>query len=268
MLIAGCDDRMRISGSVFMPPLALLPPSVFMPSLALLSVVALLLLVMGGCASDSGTDGVDAVVTGEVGASGAGVEEVPKILLGGDAGGAILDADGADVTLDIERIQPGLVLSRPQEGAGAYTAGYEWLDSALVGGTRTLEYYRGTPLVVNFFSARCPPCVREMPEFQRVFSSLGGEVAFLGLSQDPTPEKAFELVQKTGVLYDIGWDPDLEVYKHTGSVVMPTTAFFTAEGEMVEVSVGALTRRGLRDRIGEIYAIASVGSRGIGVDRR
>ena len=198
--------------------------------------------VVGGCAPNGGPGGVDTAV-GEVGATGAGIDGVPKIFLGGDA-----DL----VTPDIEQMQSDLVQPRPQNGIDAYTVSYEWLDGASVGGTRTLEYYRGTPLVVNFFSAQCPPCVREMPEFQRVYSSLTGEVAFLGLSQDPTPEKAFQLVQKTGVLYDIGWDPDLKVYRHTGSVAMPTTVFFTAEGEMVEVFAGALTQQGLRDRIDKI----------------
>ena len=53
------------------------------------------------------------------------------------------------------------------------------------GGTETLGRYHGRPLVVNFFSSSCPPCIVEMPDFQQVYERLGDEVAFLGLSVDP-----------------------------------------------------------------------------------
>ena len=84
------------------------------------------------------------------------------------------------------------------------------------GGVGTIADYEGTPLVVNFFASWCPPCVRKMPEFQEVFDNLDGQVAFLGLSQDQSAQDALNLVQATGVTYDVGWDIDLEVYGATG----------------------------------------------------
>lgn len=119
--------------------------------------------------------------------------------------------------------------------------------------TRTLRHYRGMPLVVNFFAAWCPPCVREMPEFNFVFNKLknelDGEVAFLGLSQDSDVEDALDLVTRTQVDYDIGWDPKAEVHKTTGSLAMPTTVFITPEGEVAEVFAGVLNREGMLERI-------------------
>lgn len=121
---------------------------------------------------------------------------------------------------------------------------------------RTLRYYRGMPLVVNFFAAWCPPCVREMPEFNFVFNKLknelDGEVAFLGLSQDSDVEDALDLVARTQVDYDIGWDPKAEAHKTTGSLAMPTTVFITPEGEVAEVFAGVLNREGLLERIAAI----------------
>ena len=96
-----------------------------------------------------------------------------------------------------------------------------------------------------------------MPEFQAVYADLSGRVAFLGLSQDAHPGDALALVEATGVTYDIGWDVDLEVYGATGSLAMPTTAFFDSDGVLVDVFAGALNQEALRARID---AIASVGS--------
>ena len=163
-------------------------------------------------------------------------EEVPKIVLSQDAG----------VTLEAAPAPTGIEAA--PAGADVTGLAYELFE----GGTRTLGHYRGRPLVVNFFAAWCPPCVAEMPEFQAVFEQLGGEVAFLGLSQDRTAEEALGLVARTGVGYDIGWDPDLEAFSEVGGMAMPTTAFINAEGELAEVYSGVLNEQALLERIDRI----------------
>ena len=125
------------------------------------------------------------------------------------------------------------------------------------GGTGTLADYAGTPLVVNFFASWCPPCVREMPEFQEVFERLDGQVAFLGLSQDQSAQDALDLVGTTGVTYDVGWDLDLEVYKETGSIAMPTTAFVSPSGELLDTFAGVLDTESLAERIENALGVAA-----------
>ncbi len=125
------------------------------------------------------------------------------------------------------------------------------------GGTGTIAGYEGTPLVVNFFASWCPPCVREMPEFQEVFESLDGRVAFLGLSQDPTPGDALALVERTGVTYDVGWDLDLEVYGATDSIAMPTTAFVSPSGELLDTFAGVLDTESLAELIKNVLGVAA-----------
>ncbi len=125
------------------------------------------------------------------------------------------------------------------------------------GGTRALADYEGTPLVVNFFASWCPPCVREMPEFQRVFEELDGQAAFLGLSQDRTTQAALDLVRRTGVTYDVGWDPDLEVYETTGSIAMPTTVLVSPSGELVDTFAGALDAESLAELIEDELGVSA-----------
>ena len=133
----------------------------------------------------------------------------------------------------------------PSDGTNLSDLTFEFFD----GGTGTIADYAGTPLVVNFFASWCPPCVREMPEFQEVFGELDGQVAFLGLSQDQSEQAALNLVEATGVTYDVGWDLDLEVYEATGSVAMPTTAFVSPSGELVDTFAGILDAESLAERI-------------------
>ena len=178
---------------------------------------------------------VAAVACGGEGAAPAD-EEVPKIVLSEDGPGFVA---GTDISPDTS------------DGADLSDLTFDLFD----GGTGTIASYEGTPLVVNFFASWCPPCVREMPEFQQVFESLDGEVAFLGLSQDQTPEDALALVERTGVTYDVGWDLDLEVYGATESIAMPTTAFVSPSGELLDTFAGVLDRESLAELVENVLGV-------------
>lgn len=207
-------------------------------------------------------------VVGGTYAEGGASEQAPKIVLSRetpDLAPSQVDVQPVDAVDDAASRAPSDADSGdpaqqlPDSGAASLSAlEFDLFD----GGVRTLGHYRGTPLVVNFFASWCPPCVRELPEFQAVHSDLGSDVAFLGLSQDADASDALELVEAAGVTFDIGWDPDLEVYGETGSIAMPTTAFFTAEGELADVFAGALTRDGLTERIAAITSSAAASQRG------
>ena len=165
-------------------------------------------------------------------------DEIPKIVLGPDSDGSVADVD----------ISPEM-----SDGTDLSDLTFDLFDD----GTGAIADYEGTPLVVNFFASWCPPCVREMPEFQEVFETLDGRVAFLGLSQDSSPQAALDLVERTGVTYDVGWDPDLEVYEATDSVAMPTTAFVSASGTLVDTFAGVLDAETLAELIETNLGVAA-----------
>ncbi len=173
---------------------------------------------------------------GEAATSNDG-EEIPKI---------VLSQDSPDLHADTD-ISP-----EASDGTDLSDLTFDLFD----GGTGSLADYEGTPLVVNFFASWCPPCVREMPEFQEVFERLEGRVAFLGLSQDQSPEDALALVETTGVTYNVGWDLDLEVYGATGSIAMPTTAFVSASGQLVDTFAGVLDTESLAELIEDALGVA------------
>ena len=124
--------------------------------------------------------------------------------------------------------------------------------SMLAGGLGSFADYRGKPLVVNFFASNCAPCIEEMPAFEAVHQEMGDEVAFLGMNFQDQVSAATELVERTGVSYDIARDPSGELARSLGMVVMPSTYFVSPEGRVVDAKAGAMDADELRRRVEEL----------------
>mgnify|MGYP001812895849 CR=1 FL=1 len=117
----------------------------------------------------------------------------------------------------------------------------------------TLNDYAGRPVVVNFWASWCPSCVAEMSAaFLPAQLSLGDQVDFLGLNIQDEREKALELVNETGVLFDLAEDREGALYTALGGLGMPFTVFVSADGRVVAVHNGPLTESQLVDKIVEV----------------
>ncbi len=107
----------------------------------------------------------------------------------------------------------------------------------------------GRPAVINFFAQWCPPCVREMPTFEEAYQEHGDQVAFLGLSYNETAEEGAELVERTGVTYATGRDPDGDIITAFSGLGMPTTIFIAADGTITTSHTGPLSAGELEEEL-------------------
>jgi len=117
-----------------------------------------------------------------------------------------------------------------------------YLDES--GAEATLESYRGQPLVVNFWASTCAPCVAEMPDFESVFQeyTARSDLAFVGINFGDTRDAAEDMVETTGVTYDIGRDTQRKLLTDFGSTTMPTTVLVDRDGRVVEMRTGPVSR--------------------------
>lgn len=64
--------------------------------------------------------------------------------------------------------------------------------------------YRGKWLVINFWASWCPPCIREMPEFERFYRNNRDKAHVWGVTfEDSDKEKIMEFVRKLEISYPI-----------------------------------------------------------------
>ncbi len=119
------------------------------------------------------------------------------------------------------------------------------------GEVTSLPAFEGEPMVVNFWASWCAPCIAEMPDFERVHLDAGDQVRFVGLNTQDSLEQAQELVEQTGVTYDLGLDPEGDLFRAFEVSSMPSTFFIDEHGGIVHRQAGLITEEQLRELIGE-----------------
>ena len=118
--------------------------------------------------------------------------------------------------------------------------------------------YRGQPLVVNFWASTCVPCVEEMPDFQRVHTSIGDDVTFLGVNVTEDAEDADAFAEQTGVTYELLRDPDGAISRQFEVEVLPVTALVAADGTIVDTVFGKISAARLCDKVNQSLLAGSL----------
>ncbi|MHA6196363.1 TlpA family protein disulfide reductase [Pseudomonas wadenswilerensis] len=108
-----------------------------------------------------------------------------------------------------------------------------------------LDSHRGKPLVINLWATWCPPCRREMPVLQQAQHEYPG-VTFLFVNQGETPQIVTNFLATTGLnLSHVLFDAGGQLAAQVGSMALPTTLFYDADGRLVGSHLGELSRASL-----------------------
>lgn len=116
-----------------------------------------------------------------------------------------------------------------------------------------LSDYFGKPIVLNFWAYWCGPCQMEMPEFNRVYEELGGEVVFLMVHADPNTDQGKAMVEENGYTFPVVYDEMGQAAATYGITAFPTTFFLDAQGNVQAYYVGAMSGELLQTGVDIIY---------------
>jgi thiol-disulfide isomerase/thioredoxin len=109
----------------------------------------------------------------------------------------------------------------------------------------------GRPLVINFWSSQCIPCVTEMPALEQTYQANRSSVDFLGLQVAELAAPGTKMIERTGITYPTGRDTSAAVFRAFGGVGLPRTVIVRADGTIAYVHAGALTEAELQQAIDE-----------------
>lgn len=118
------------------------------------------------------------------------------------------------------------------------------------GNVHSLSDYEDRALVINFWGTFCPPCVKEMPEFQRQAEKWKDEpfdIIAINLSEDRLTVNNF--LKRFDLEYTILLDRDRKVERSYKLRSYPTTFFVRPDGTIMEAYVGGMTEEEIDLRV-------------------
>lgn len=117
-----------------------------------------------------------------------------------------------------------------------------------------LADFTGTPTVVNFFASWCIACETELPDFRDTARELDGKVDFVFVNSNETG--GWRGMAEDADVLEFPLAKDIEGTRRNGlyrslrgTGGMPITAFYDANGNLVDVAFTAFNAASLRGRL-------------------
>jgi peroxiredoxin len=117
----------------------------------------------------------------------------------------------------------------------------------------SLSSFRGKVVILNFFATWCPPCRAEMPDLEVVYKELKGqgfEVVAIDLQEDERAVKGF--ASSLGLTFPILLDREASVFGQYHVTGLPTSYFIDREGVIRELTIGAMNRSIIMEKLRKI----------------
>lgn len=123
----------------------------------------------------------------------------------------------------------------------------------LKGEQESLEDYRGKDVIINFWTIRCPYCVKEMPEFEKFYTDYKDkDFSIIAVNVGERKNEVDSFVDENGYTFPVLLDKTGEVaYKYQVQGV-PTSIVIDKEGIIRGIRLGPMAYPELKQRIDSI----------------
>ena len=110
----------------------------------------------------------------------------------------------------------------------------------------------GKPMVVNLWASWCPPCRREMPVLAAAQEQeTGVRFVFANQGEDGTTAQYYLDVARLD-LANVLLDPSAGIGREVGSMALPTTLFYAANGRLIDTHLGELSAASLASKLNQL----------------
>ena len=102
-----------------------------------------------------------------------------------------------------------------------------------------LSDYLGKPVIITFWATWCPPCIKELPSFNRAWAKLKDEdIVLLGVNVNEDIETIESFKLEYPIDFTILRDENAEQIENWKMTGLPTTFIVDAEGRVVYQAIG------------------------------
>lgn len=111
----------------------------------------------------------------------------------------------------------------------------------------SLKDYRGKKVILNFWATWCPPCRKEMPDMQKVYSQSSEEnVEILAVNlryTEKNTDSVTAFVDEHHVSFPVLLDTKGSISKEFQAVSLPTSYLIDSKGTVQKKIIGPLSQR-------------------------
>lgn len=118
-----------------------------------------------------------------------------------------------------------------------YVDEFNWQLQSLDMQQLNLASFKGKVIVVNFWATWCPPCIAEMPSFEKLYKDYGDRVVFLFVANDE-PDRVKNYMVKNDLKIPVYFQAS-RAPEEMSSNSLPTTYIINTKGYIVASKVGA-----------------------------
>ena len=118
----------------------------------------------------------------------------------------------------------------------------------------SLKDHKGKPVLLNFWSTQCPPCVYEMPYLQEAYDEWSGKgLIMLAINMGESSSTVKGFMQSYNLSLPVLLDTELVVAQMYNIVGIPTTFFIDKDGIIREKIIGAFPNKAeIENRLSKI----------------
>ncbi len=122
------------------------------------------------------------------------------------------------------------------------------------------------PVILNFWSSKCPPCRQEMPDFEAAYQKWGDAVHFVMVDSigalGETEELGRKWIEDQGFTFPVYYDTEQDAMGAYGVTRFPSSYFIDAAGNITAVAQGMLNAENLQKGIDMITSSGPAGESG------
>lgn len=147
----------------------------------------------------------------------------------------------------------GRLTDRLTEGVQIGAPAPEFILTDINGEDHAFSSYKGSIVLINFWTTWCPPCEYEMPALEKAYEKYrdrGFTILAVNWTQQDDPEQVDPYVQSLGLSFPVLLDREGEVSERTFNIRgLPTSIIIDRKGIIREIIIGPIALDGIDSKI-------------------